>query len=276
MRLAASSFAAAFAAFVVLGLAVAPKGALAQGAAGADCILDHCADKKPPAAAPAANGDSAAKPAPQPAVGEKPDPIANMGRPRGANAPGDFDFYVLSLSWSPGFCATGGAEKARAQCASGADLGFVVHGLWPQYTHGYPSDCGPAARSPSRIALQETKGLYPDEGLARYEWRRHGTCSGKSPTDYFADVRRAREAITIPPTFRNAHQAQTWTPVDIQRAFIAANPRLRPGMLAVECSRDVLREVRICFSKDLRNFVACPEVARHFCYAHEIMVPPVQ
>lgn len=120
-----------------------------------------------------------------------------------------------------------------------------------------------------------TKGLYPDEGLARHEWRMHGTCSGKSPTDYFADVRRAREAIVIPPPFRNAHETQTWTPVDIQRAFIAANPRLRPGMLAVECNRSVLSEVRICFSKDLRNFVACPEVARHFCYARQITVPPM-
>ena len=204
------------------------------------------------------------------------DPVVDTARAHGSNASGNFDFYVLSLSWSPGFCATGGARRARAQCARGADLGFVVHGLWPQYKHGYPSDCGPAARSPSRVALRETKGLYPDEGLARYEWRKHGTCSGKSPTDYFADVRRARQAITIPPPFRNPHQSQTWAPIDIQRAFIAANSRLRPGMLAVECMKSTLREVRICFSKDLRNFVACPEVARHFCYTRQISVPPAQ
>jgi len=238
-------------------MSFAPIAAAQTFADDKDCILDNCADKKP-------NAQS-----------EENEPIKGP-QPRGASVAGDFDFYVLALSWSPGFCATGGAEKARSQCESGANLGFVVHGLWPQYEHGYPSDCGPAGRSPSRIALEATQGLYPDEGLARYEWRRHGTCSGKSPTDYFADVRRAREAIVIPQPFREARETQTWAPIDVQRAFIAANPRLRPGMLAVECVRGVMDEVRICFSKDLRNFVACPEVARQYCRTNDMSVPAMR
>ncbi len=118
-----------------------------------------------------------------------------------ASRPGDFDFYVLALSWSSGFCETPAGERARGQCDAGANLGFVVHGLWPQYEHGYPSDCGPAARFPSRLALDSAQGLYPNEGLARHEWQKHGTCSGKSPTDYFAEVRRARDSIVIPAPF---------------------------------------------------------------------------
>jgi ribonuclease T2 len=228
------------------------------------CILDHCADRVP---------------LPKSETIEQPverNPDANLPRPRGASLPGDFDFYVLALSWSPGFCESSGASKARSQCDVGANLGFVVHGLWPQYQHGYPSDCGQTSRWPSRIALQSTQGLYPDEGLARYEWRKHGTCSGKSPNDYFADVRRAREAITIPTPFTTPHDAQNWTPIDIQRAFLAANQRLRPGMMAVECVRGTLQEVRICFSKDLRNFVECPEVSRAFCRTSSVAVPPMR
>jgi len=262
-----SSVAAAGAALFLIVFAALPP-AFAQVPAGSGCILDHCADKAP------AKGD--AKPIPSPSTDSKPLPVAD--RSYGGDTPGDFDFYVLSLSWSPGFCATGGAERARAQCATGANLGFVVHGLWPQYRHGYPADCDASERSPSRVALDAAKGLYPDEGLARHEWRMHGTCSGKSPAAYFADVRRARDAITIPPAFRDPHKVQTWAPRDLQSAFIAANPRLRPGMMSIECSRgrSVLREVRICFSKDLRNFVACPEVARHFCYGRPMTVPPVE
>lgn len=192
-----------------------------------------------------------------------------------ANAPGVFDFYVLALSWSPGFCETPAGSRAGNQCEPGAELGFVVHGLWPQYEHGFPLECSPAARSPSRMALESAKGLYPAEGLARHEWREHGTCSGKSPTDYFADVRRARDAVTVPPPFTDPKDEQTWTAIDIMRAFIAANPRLRPGMLGVVCNGNVLEEIRICFTKDLRNFRACPDVSRKGCRAPQVSVPPV-
>ena len=115
--------------------------------------------------------------------------------------------------------------------------------------------------------------FYPDLNLARYEWRKHGTCSGKSPTDYFADARRAREAIEIPQPFRAASDKQTWTPIDIERAFIASNPKLRPDMMAISCRRGVLEEVRICFSKDLREFHTCTEVSRGSCRTRELRVP---
>jgi ribonuclease T2 len=202
--------------------------------------------------------------------------LLKVEAPQGAtNRPGNFDFYVLALSWSPGFCETPAGGRSPSQCEPGANLGFVVHGLWPQYEHGFPSDCGPAARSPSRMALQSAQGLYPSEGLARHEWQKHGTCSGKSPTDYFADVRRARDSTVIPAPFVGATEKQTWTPIDIMRAFIAANPRLRPGMLGVVCKGSVLEEVRICFSKDLRDFHACPEVSRQGCRTREVSVPPI-
>ena len=248
--------------FAGLVAAWAVEPALAAG----PCILDNCADQRPPVAAPAN------APAPR---DNSYMPRANRDAPQpsGASQPGDFDFYVLSLSWSSGFCATGGAQKARAQCSPGAGLSFVVHGLWPQYENGFPQDCGPAGRFPSRIALDSTQGLYPDIGLARYEWRKHGTCSGKSPTDYFADVRRARDAVVVPPQFAQAKGDQTWAPLDILRAFESANPRLRPGMSAVGCRSGVLEEVRFCLSKDLRDFRSCPQVVRGTCRAGQLQVP---
>ncbi len=249
-------------ALVLTVLGLSPQyGAAQSPSREGDCILDKCADKAPPAD----------DPGPEPRAAR----TDLRGSRQGGGVPGDFDFYVLALSWSSGFCQTPAAERARGQCDPGANLGFVVHGLWPQYERGFPSDCEPGARTPSRIALQSAAGLYPDEGLARHEWRKHGVCSGKSPTDYFADVRRARDAIAIPPPFQAAKEDQTWAPIDIERVFIAANRRLRPGMLAIACSDGVLQEVRICFSKDLREFRACPEVSRQGCRAGEISVPGI-
>lgn len=187
--------------------------------------------------------------------------------------PGAFDFYVLALSWSPGFCELDGdRNRNREQCADGAGLRFVVHGLWPQNERGSPSDCGPAGRTPSRIALEQAKGLFPSEGLARYQWRKHGTCSGSSPSDYFADVRRAAEKVVIPPVLAKAERDQNWTAIDLERAFVAANPGLRTDMMSVACKRGVLQEVRICLSKDLRNFQMCQEVDRSGCRTRDITV----
>ncbi|MGJ0503078.1 MAG: ribonuclease T2 family protein [Methylocystis sp.] len=182
----------------------------------------------------------------------------------------DFDFYVLALSWSPGFCESVGG--ARDQCEPGKGLGFVVHGLWPQYESGFPSECS-GARSPSRVALEKAAGLFPDERLARYEWRKHGVCSGKSPSDYFADVARAHAAVTIPPLFVKPVRDQTFAPIDVERAFYEANPRLRPGMMAVSCRKSVMDGVRICLSKDLREFRACPEITQRGCHVREISAP---
>ncbi len=254
-----------FLAILILFAGMAPHG---SAVAASDCILDNCADRRPlPAPSAGPREETGARPT-GPGFGR-----SGPG-PRGASIPGQFDFYVLSLSWSPGFCQEGGDDKGRNQCKVGSNLGFVVHGLWPQYDHGFPSDCAAAQRSPSSMALKTTDGVYPEEGLARYEWRKHGTCSGLSPTDYFASAKAARDAVVVPQPFKDARQGQRWTPIDLERAFIAANPRLRPGMLAAVCQHGVLEEVRICFSKDLKGFTDCPEVARSRCRAPEMAVPP--
>ena len=185
---------------------------------------------------------------------------------------GDFDFYVLALRWSPGFCELEGDRKRRAQCEPGQALGFTVHGLWPQFERGYPTECGPSGRTPSRLALEEARGVFPDEGLARHEWRKHGTCSGKSPAEYFRDVRRAREGLRIPERFRSMARDASTTPSDIERAFAEANPGLRPDMMAVACRRGMLQEIRICLDKDLRGFRRCPAIDRSGCGFGDIRV----
>jgi ribonuclease T2 len=194
---------------------------------------------------------------------------------RGAAA-GEFDFYVLALSWSPGFCEASGSVRGREQCEPGRERGFVVHGLWPQYESGYPSFCEPGARSPSSVALEEAKGLFPDEGLARHEWRKHGTCTGTSPADYYRAVGRARELVKIPSRLERPSTLTRVLAPEIERAFAEVNRGLRPEMMAVQCGRRVFQEIRICLSKDLRGFRACPEVDRDGCRAGEITVHAVR
>ena len=197
-------------------------------------------------------------------------------RAQSGGVPGSFDFYVLALSWSSGFCEATGDVQGKKQCDIGSNIGFTVHGLWPQFERGFPSNCEYATRSPSSIALQKAEGIFPDIGLARYEWRKHGTCSGLSPSDYFDAVRAAKDRIVIPQNFQTPRTLQSFSPVDITRAFTAENRGLRADMMAVTCNKGVLEELRVCFQKDLRSFRTCPEVARQGCRSGQINVPPVR
>mgnify|MGYP001165980961 CR=1 FL=1 len=195
-----------------------------------------------------------------------------MQERRGAPT-GAFDFYVLALSWSPGFCETSARGSEREQCREGSGLGFVVHGLWPQSDTGYPTFCEPAGRFVPRAVIDENEGLFPDANLARYQWRKHGTCAGVSPSAYFDLVRKAQELVRIPDGFAAARTEARVMPVEIERAFANANPGLRPDMMAVSCGRRVFQEIRICLEKDLRGFRRCPEVDRDGCRAGAIAVP---
>ncbi len=189
--------------------------------------------------------------------------------------PGQFDFYVLALSWSPSYCESQGNRADPQQCRAQKPLHFIVHGFWPQYDRGFPSDC---AYNPPRVSdqtIRELQDVMPSRGLVIHQWRKHGTCSGLSPDRYFALLRKAFEKIKIPAQFAEAKQWQSVSPPDVENAFRVSNPGLQADMISVTCDRRNLREVRICLTKDL-EFRACPQVDRQACRNPRISLPPVR
>lgn len=184
-----------------------------------------------------------------------------------------FDFYVLSLSWSPSYCAAEGPRANRQQCNSGKPYGFLVHGLWPQYEQGYPQDCDTS--QPRDVAFAQARQLsdiMPSTGLVTYQWRKHGSCSGLTQRDYFAKMREAAKRVSIPSAYRQPSQRGPINPQVLEQAFTAANPGLQKDGIAVTCDRDYLREVRICLTKDL-DFRSCPEVDRSSCRRRSVDMP---
>lgn len=195
--------------------------------------------------------------------------------PASADTPGDFDFYVLSLSWSPTYCQDRGRSD-RIQCGGPRPFAFVVHGLWPQYERGSPRDCdvGPRSGLPRRL-VDSMLDLMPSPSLVRHEWRTHGSCSGLEPNDYFDLTRQAHDAVRIPSQFVDVSDYLTVSPREVESAFIAANPGLKASGIAVSCDSRRLKEVRICMTKDLR-FRDCAEVDRKACRNNSLVMPPVR
>jgi len=190
-----------------------------------------------------------------------------------ASGAGQFDFYVLSLSWSPSYCAAEGDKANRYQCGKRPAYGFIVHGLWPQYEHGYPKDCrSDAPRKVPKERMNALSDLMPGYGLIIHEWRTHGMCTGLSQEAYFTTLRKAYGSVEIPAEFPRDDRDRV-RPSDIEQAFVTANPGMPADGISVDCDRKYLREVRICLTKDMR-FRPCRELERASCHATSVQMPP--
>lgn len=199
---------------------------------------------------------------------------ATIGRCEGEPA-GEFDYYVLSLSWSPTWCALEGAARGSPQCAEGAGHGWTLHGLWPQYDRGWPSHCRTAEANPSRSETAAMADIMGSPGLAWYQWKKHGRCSGLSAPRYFATARRAYQAIRRPEAFRKLPGAIKLPASVVEEAFLEANPRLEPDMLTITCAGGRIQEVRLCLTRDL-DPRTCGDDIIEDCTLRDALMEPIR
>jgi ribonuclease T2 len=190
-------------------------------------------------------------------------PVGLARHPPHGDEPGQFDYYLLTLSWCPAHC--------DFQQCRGQGNGFVLHGLWPQFDSGsYPQYCAADPRLP---AAAESVGmtLYRSPGLMQHEWQRHGTCTGLDPVAYFRTAERALSEVRIPPPFTAPPGNLTMTRSQIVAQFRAANPGMPENSLKLACSHGELSEVRICLNRDL-TFRPCGRI-RNSCPPTPVRVP---
>ncbi len=188
---------------------------------------------------------------------------------------GDFDYYVLSLSWTPSWCDLEGDARRSPQCDAGRGFGFTLHGLWPQYERGWPSYCRTIARDPSRSQTAAMADITGSPGLAWYEWKKHGRCSGLSAARYFETARAAYDSITRPPILRKLQEPHKLPASVIESAFLAANPGLEPDQITVTCKAGLIQEVRICLTKDLQ-LRDCGADTRRDCSLQDALLEPIR
>ena len=219
-----------------------------------------------------------------PAVAEQPSTAAE--RPPGAevNPPsrapesavpvseGDFDYYLLVLSWSPTHCSgdAGHGSGNDMQCRSGRPFGFVLHGMWPQNEHGYPQSCESSEREVSPENMARALKVAPSETLVRHEWEKHGTCSGLSQSDFVSAEISAFQSVHVPSAYQAPQRPLVTTPDDVRQAFLAMNTQLSADQLSATCSRNELAEVWVCLDKSLHPRSCSAEVRKRHCGARQV------
>jgi ribonuclease T2 len=188
---------------------------------------------------------------------------------------GDFDYFVMALTWSPNWCALEGDARDDDQCDARHAYGFTLHGLWPQYESGYPSGCRSAERDPSRAETGSMTDIMGSGGLAWYQWKKHGRCTGLTARDYFATARRAYGSVSLPDVFQRLNRSITLPASVVEDAFVEANPALPRDAITITCEAGMIQEVRLCLTKDLSPRRCGDDVIRD-CRMKDAVMAPVR
>lgn len=188
---------------------------------------------------------------------------------------GEFDYYVVALSWSPNWCAMEGDARRSPQCAPESGFGWVLHGLWPQYHRGWPSYCRTIHAQPTRAMTAEMADIMGTPGLAWHQWRKHGVCSGLTAHAYFDLSRRAYDSITRPEILRQLDKPVRLPARLIEEAFLRDNPNISHDMLTVTCRDGRIQEARVCMSKDLIPVPCGSDIIRD-CTLQDALFEPLR
>lgn len=164
----------------------------------------------------------------------------------GQNARAKVDYYMLVLSWSPGFCAEQreqyGKNLPRAvqfQCNSKQHFGWVVHGLWPQSAKArdivdHPRFCQGDLPAVDRTLLKPYLAISPGLQLLQGEWEKHGACAFDTPQAYFAQSKRLFDSLTLPQE-------------NLRKGDLFRFMRQHNGQLAGKYMQATRNELKICY-----------------------------
>lgn len=188
---------------------------------------------------------------------------------------GDFDYYVMALSWSANWCAREGDARNSPQCDPSEDHGWILHGLWPQFERGYPSFCKTARRAPSRQMTAAMADIMGTPGLAWHQWKKHGSCTNLSAEDYYALSREAYARVTRPALFRKVNRTLRLPAHVVEEAFLSENPDIAADGLTITCRQGYIHEARICLSRTL-DPVPCGQDVIKDCRLDDALFEPMR
>ena len=166
----------------------------------------------------------------------------------GQNAKAPVDYYMLALSWSPGFCDIQREKygdqlpySSQYQCGNNRTFGWVVHGLWPQNANAravsdHPRFCKGDLPALPKGLLAQYLAISPGKKLLQGEWEKHGSCAFDSAQQYFAKEQELFNALKLPNQKLSRDELFGW--------MKQHNPQLKNAYL--RASRN---ELFICYDK---------------------------
>ncbi|MBF0784863.1 ribonuclease [Muribacter muris] len=174
----------------------------------------------------------------------------------GQNRTAKVDYYMLALSWSPGFCEIQKHKNEgdtprhlQYQCGEESQFGWVIHGLWPQSRQArepadHPRFCQ-GDLPPLPVALiKQYLPESPGAALLQGQWEKHGACAFDSAEQYFAKQKALFDRLVLPNEAMSRKALFQW--------LKSHNPELKTAYLGASKN-----ELYICYDRHW-NVMDCP------------------
>ena len=155
------------------------------------------------------------------------------------------DYWVLSMTWSPEYCRDHQASR-EPQCTE--EHYFAAEALHPQYRGDPPGDCDADPQLPKDL-LSRALHVVPNGEVFVRTWRREGRCAGLNVQDYILDLEYAKNKLVIPALLSRPAATVSTSSAELKKEFIAVNPGLDERGLVLNCSRQSLKGISVCFSR---------------------------
>lgn len=188
-----------------------------------------------------------------------------------------FKHYVLALSWSSTYCLLNASSMGAPQCKPDK-YNFIVHGLWPQPSNKEKINqdlvfCDTSKEVSGQI-IEKTFSIMPSTRLIQHSWRKHGSCSGLSPQEYFSQIKSLYKEFNIKSLEFNPDDV---VQINLKKLYkdIARQTNIDPDHFSITCQGRLLKEVRICMDRSFKP-TSCKKVLKNRgCTLKSVYIPDV-
>lgn len=157
---------------------------------------------------------------------------------------------LLAISWQNAYCQT---HQNKRECRNVnlnaySSSHFTLHGLWPQ-PRSKVNCKGSGKVWLDKKLYKELKRVMPavKSGLHKHEWKKHGTCYGKSADLYFIDSITLLEQVNN-SAVRNLfakNAGKTLTKKQVLQAFDKSFGKGSGRKVKMKCKNGLITELQI-------------------------------
>jgi len=206
-----------------------------------------------------------------------------------------YDLYTFSAFWLGTICPTQGCLKNETGLIS--PTFFNIHGLWPDYWNGYPSNCDNSSIFNSSLLTPQLSKLMDiywvgvgqnSERFHDHEWSKHGTCwndpagnvsTAQKINDYFGTALAVSFKYNFYRTLAQGGIVPSTAPYGMNQFNDVLSKAWGNGTFSFSCKQykgqQYIQELSLCLDLNY-TIIPCPSYVKTNCKDVPTYYPPIE